>query len=197
MGIYKQNFSRVLFSGTQQKVLGLLYGQCENDLHTNEIIRRVQAGTGAVQRELVKLTASGLVAVKAVGNQKRYQANHETPFFAELKGLILKTFGLSDTLKQALAAHAEKIDFAFIYGSIAKQQETTNSDIDLMIISNTVTYSDVFPLLNEAEAALGRKINPTFYSLAEWDQKRCAGNYFITQLIKQPKIFLIGTENAF
>lgn len=189
------NLSDALFSKVRQRVLGLLYSQPESDFHTNEIIRITHSGTGAVQRELHNLTTAGLIIVKQVGNQKRYQANRNTPFFVELRGLILKTFGLADILKTALASMEDQIYVAFVYGSIARQEDTASSDIDLMILGEQLTYADLFLLLEKSETQLGRKINPTFYSLSEWSRKAKEGNHFIMNILKQPKIFLIGTEN--
>jgi predicted nucleotidyltransferase len=191
----KANIAEVLFSKVRQRVLGLFYCSPDSDFHTNEIIRLTQSGTGAVQRELENLTAAGLLIVKQVGNQKRYQANKNTPFYSELRGLILKTFGLVDVLREALQPIAKKVHIAFIYGSIAKQEDTANSDIDLMVIGDDLTYADIFHLLENAEAQLGRKINPTFYSLSEWSRKNKEGNHFLIKIQKQAKIFLIGTED--
>jgi predicted nucleotidyltransferase len=196
MGINnKINLSEALFSNAQRHVLGLLYSQPDTDFYTNEIIRLAKSGTGAVQRELAKLTAAGLVTVKQVGNQKRYQANRAAPFFPELRSIVLKTFGLADVIRDALNPLVKQIHLAFIYGSIAKQEDTAKSDIDLMIISDKLTYAELFPLLEKAEAQLGRSINPTFHSQSEWSRKSQQGNNFIAQLIQQPKIFLIGTED--
>lgn len=197
MGINKISLSNVLFSKTQQHVLGLLYGQPDADFYTNEIIRLTQSGTGSVQRELAKLSNAGLIIIKLLGNQKRYQANRDSPFFVELRSIILKTFGLADILKEALKSQSRNIDFAFVYGSIAKQEDKAQSDVDLMIISDILTYTQLFQLLGRSEEKLGRKINPTFYSSSEWQRKKGEGNNFVTKLIKQPKIFLIGTENEF
>lgn len=187
--------SDALFSKVRQRVLGLLYGQPDSDFHTNEIIRLTDSGTGAVQRELESLASADLVIVKQVGNQKRYQANRDTPFFAELRSIVLKTFGLADVLRETLKPVAKQIQIAFIYGSIAKQEDTAKSDIDLMVIGIDLTYADIFELLEKAEAQLGRKINPTFYSTSEWLRKNKDGNNFVTKMLQHPKIFLIGTEN--
>ncbi len=197
MGMNHVNPSNALFTKVQQQVLGLLYGQPDTDFYTNEIIRLTKSGTGAVQRELAKLTSAGLVIVKQIGNQKHYQANQATPFFSELRGIVIKTFGLADVIRDALNPVTKKIYFAFIYGSIAKQEDTAESDIDLMIITDKLTYSDLFKLLGKTESQLGRKINPTFYSPDEWTRKYVEGNNFINQLLKKPKIFLIGTEDEF
>jgi predicted nucleotidyltransferase len=141
------------------------------------------------------LAAAGLIIVKQVGNQKRYQANQTTAFFADLRNLILKTFGLADVLREALQPIVKKIDVAFIYGSIAKQEDTVNSDIDLMIIGNDLTYADMFQLLEKSEAQLVRKINPIFYTSTEWLRKIKENNNFVRNVVKQPKIFLVGTES--
>lgn len=195
MKIIKSSLSNVLFSKVRQRVLALLYGQPDRSFHTNEIIRLTQSGTGAVQRELEKLTTAGLVSAQSIGNQKHYAANCLSPLFAELRSIVLKTFGLADVLREALAPIASQIDIAFIYGSIAKQEDTASSDIDLMLIGNNLTYADLFKLLEEAQIILARPINPTFYSPVEWIRKYQAKNNFLTQIVNQPKIFLIGSED--
>jgi len=191
----KINLPNALFPKVRQLVLGLLYGQPDNSFHTNEIIRLIASGTGGVQRELEKLTAVGLIVVETVGRQKRYQANKASPLFSELRGIVLKTFGLTDVLLQALRPVVKDITIAFIYGSIAKQEDTSNSDIDLMLISGALSYAELFPLLEQPQEQLGRQINPTFYSEEEWVSKHKRKNHFITQILKQPKIFLIGTDD--
>jgi len=195
MSMMQPGLSNALFSKVRQCVLALFYGQPDRSFHTNEIIRLTHSGTGAVQRELEKLTAVGLLTVQSIGNQKHYTANRTSSLFAELRSIVLKTFGLADVLREALTPIASQIHIAFIYGSIAKQEDTAKSDIDLMLVSDHLTYADLFILLEEPQVQLGRSIHPTFYSLAEWTKKRNASNNFLIQIIKQPKIFLIGTED--
>lgn len=195
MSKQKTSLSDALFSKVRQRVLGLLYCHPDSDFHTNEIIRLTNSGTGAVQRELERLTSAGLITIKPIGNQRRYQANRDTPFFTELRSIVLKTFGLADVLREALTPISKHIRIAFIYGSIAKQEDNAKSDIDLMIIGTGLTYADIFELLEKAESQLGRKINPTFYSTSEWLQKNKDGNNFVTKVLQHPKIFLIGSEN--
>jgi len=137
----------------------------------------------------------GLITAQSIGNQKHYTANCTSPLFTELRSIVLKTFGLADVLREALAPIASQIHIAFIYGSIAKQEDTATSDVDLMLVCDNLTYADLFKLLEEAQVKLGRPIHPTFYSPAEWARKYQANNNFLTQLVKQPKIFLIGTED--
>jgi predicted nucleotidyltransferase len=193
----KQDESNILFTKVQRSLLKLLYLHVNLDFGTNEIIRLTKSGNGAVQRELGKLTISGLITLKKVGNQKRYKANQALSYYSELRNIIIKTFGLSDVVREALEnLPSKKIKLAFIYGSTAKQTDTANSDIDLLLIGNDLTYADIFERLQETEAILGRKINPTFYTPSEWMAKYKEGNNFIRQLIEQPKIFLIGREDA-
>lgn len=197
MVMKKIGLSDALFPKVRQRVLGLLYGQPDSDFHTNGVIRLTQSGTGAIQRELEKLAAAGLVTTKYVGNQKRYQANQAMPFFMELRSIVLKTFGLADILRAALAPVVKQIHFAFVYGSIAKQADTAKSDIDLMVIGDHLSYAELFRLVAKTEAKLGRLIHPTFYSPVEWTRKKNENNHFITTILKQPKIFLVGKEDDF
>lgn len=195
MGIKKNNLSKALFPKVRQVVLGLLYGQPDRDFYTNEIIKLTQMGTGAIQRELKNLSEAGLLTTKEVGNQKRYQANKSSPFFSELRSIVIKSFGLSDILREALQNLDDRITVAFIYGSIAKQTDTATSDIDLLLIGNNLIYADIFKLFEGIEHKVGRKINPTIYSPKEWTRKIKSKNSFLRKILEQPKIFLKGSEN--
>jgi predicted nucleotidyltransferase len=135
-----------------------------------------------------------LVTVRRVGKQKHYQANPETPVFAELRAMVLKTSGLADVLRAALAPLSEDIRAAFVYGSVAKHEDTATSDIDLMVISDRLTYADLFSVLEEATTRLGRKINPTVYAPAELARRKRRGNAFVRRVLAQPKIWLVGGE---
>src|SRR5215813_1741157 len=142
MGImlHQLNISDALFSSTRQRVLGLLFGNPERSFYTSEIVKRARSGTGAVERELSRLLRSGLVSVSKVGNQKHYRADPESPVYEELRGLVLKTFGLTEPLREALAPYAEKIDAAFVYGSVAKRTDTARSDIDVKENGDDLSY---------------------------------------------------------
>jgi predicted nucleotidyltransferase len=184
-----------LFSTTQQRVLGLLFGQPERSFYGTELIALAQAGSGAVQRELARLEQSGLVTVHRVGTQKHYQANPVSPLFVELCGIARKTSGLAEPLRKALAPLASKIAAAFVYGSVAKKQDTAASDIDLMVVSDNVTYADVFGALEPLGAKLGRAVNPTVYTRHELARRVKARNSFVTRILAQPKVWVIGTED--
>ena len=160
-----------LFSKVRQRVLAVLFGTPDRSFYANEVIALARSGTGAVQRELAGLAAAGLLTIRKQGNQKHYQANASAPVFAELRGLVLKTMGLADVLLAALLPLAGQIDAAFVYGSVAKQQVTAQSDIDVLIVSSSastlanLSYADVFGALEAASATLGRKVNPTLTRL--------------------------------
>ncbi len=183
-----------LFPKGRQRVLAVLFGNPGRSFYANEVIALAQSGTGAVQRELVALSEAGLLTVTRQGNQKHYQANADAPVFAELRGLVLKTMGLADVLSAALAPLASQIDLAFVYGSVARQQDTAHSDIDLMIVSAELGYAEVFGALESACATLGRQVNPTLYTPAELAKRISQDNAFVTRVFQQPKIWLIGTE---
>ena len=183
-----------LFPKVRQRVLAVLFGTPDRSFYANEVIALAQSGTGAVQRELAALSEAGLLTVSKQGNQKHFQANAAAPVFAELRGLILKTMGLADVLRTALAPLAPQIEAAFVYGSVAKQQDTACSDIDLMIVSPSLGYADVYRALESAAATLGRKLNPTLYAPIELARRIAQDNAFVTRVLQQPKIWLIGTE---
>lgn len=183
-----------LFGKTQQRVLGLLYGQPDQCFHANEIVRRAGAGKGSVMRELETLRAAGLVTRENRGNQTLYQANPQNPVYAELSGLVCKTFGMADVIRQALVPLIEKIRWGFIYGSIAKNEAVASSDIDLMLVGEELVYSAVMEALAPAEKTLGRTINPTLYTPQDLAGKIEAGNAFVVRVLAQPKINVIGQE---
>lgn len=185
-----------LFSSTKQRVLAFLFGQPERSFYATELIGLVGAGSGAVQREIEKLVHSGLVTVARVGNQKHYQANPGSPIFAELCAVAQKTVGLAEPLREALAPLAKWITAAFVFGSVAKRRDTAVSDIDVLVLSDRVDYADVFGALQGVEFRLARRINSTVYTPAEWRKKRKEGNAFVVKVAKQPKVFLIGSEEA-
>jgi predicted nucleotidyltransferase len=188
------NLADALFSTIQQRVLAYLFGQPERSFFATELIKLAGGGSGAVQRELARLADSGLVTVTRVGTQKHYQANPKSPIFAELCAIAQKTVGLAEPLREALAPLAERITAAFVFGSVAKRSDTAASDIDVLVLSDSVDYADVFAALQPAEAKLGRTVNPTVYTPANWRKKRKDGNAFVVKVAALPKVFLIGTE---
>jgi len=143
---------------------------------------------------LADLSAAGLLNVTKQGNQKHYQVNANAPVFTELRSLVLKSMGLADVLFKALMPLSEQIKHAFIYGSVARQQDTAHSDVDLMVISDTLAYGELFGALESATLSLGRKVNPTLYTQADWDKRLQNDSVFVIRVWEQPKIWLIGSE---
>ena len=184
-----------LFPSVQQRVLGILFGQPDRRFQGAELIRMINSGTGAVHRQLTSLTASGLVNVTQIGNQKHYQANPGSPVFEELCGLIQKTVGLREPLQRSLEPLKDQIDVAFIYGSIARGTDTARSDIDLMLIGERLDYVSVYEAIHNAETILGRKINPNLTTLSEWRKKLNEESPFIANVNKQAKLFIYGSED--
>ncbi|MBA2491287.1 MAG: nucleotidyltransferase domain-containing protein [Gammaproteobacteria bacterium] len=195
MGIKRKGLSDALFTATQRRVLGLLFGNPDRSYYVNEILRFADMGIGAVQRELESLEAAGLLNVTKIGNQKHYQANRQSPIFEELRAIVIKAFGVADVLRVALASLAGHVQAAFIYGSVAKGTDTASSDIDVMVVGHDISCPDVIGALEESEKALGRAINPTLYNRQELQRKLAAGNAFLNRVFKQPRIFLIGSDD--
>lgn len=186
-----------LFSSTQQRVLGLLFGQPNRSFFANELIALTGSGSGAVQRELKCLAESGLVTVVRMGKQKHYQANPKSPIYGELCTIAAKTFGLAEPLRAALQSLADRIDAAFIFGSVAWKTDTGSSAIDLMVLSDALAYADVFAAVEPVLARIGRPVTPTVYSAADLARKIAQDNAFATRMMAQPKIWLIGNEESF
>lgn len=185
-----------LFPAVRQRVLAVLFGSPDRSFYANELIALARSGSGAVQRELASLLAAGLITVRDQGNQKHYQANAASPVFAELRGLVLKTVGLADVLRAALAPLAGQITMAFVYGSVARREDTAASDVDVLIVSDALGYAEVFGALESAAQTLGRTINPTLYTRAELARRRAQDNAFVTRVLDQPRIWLMGDEEV-
>ncbi|MCE4538623.1 transcriptional regulator [Pelomonas sp. P7] len=190
-----RSLADALFSRTQQRVLALLFGQPSRSFYATELIELAGSGVGAVHRELQSLADSGLVRVTRSGNRKHYQANPASPIFAEVCGIVQKTVGLAEPLREALSVVAGQIVAAFVYGSVAKRTDSATSDIDLMIVSDTLTYGDVFGMLEPASQALGRTINPTLLTREEFNRRLVGGEAFLGRVMEQPKVWIVGAED--
>lgn len=191
----RTSLAAALFSNTQQRVLAFLFGHPERSFFATELIGLAGGGSGAVQRELARLAQSGLVTVSRVGNQKHYQANPQSPVFADLCGIVQKTVGLAEPLREVLTPFAESIAAAFVYGSVAKRNDTAGSDIDLLVVSDSLSYADLFGVLEEAATRLGRTVNPSIYTRQELARRVKQKNAFVTRVLAQPKVWLIGGED--
>lgn len=190
------NIGDALFTGTQQRVLALLYGAPDKSFYTNEIVRWVGMGRGTVTRELGRLQGSGLLSVSSIGNQHHYQANVSSPIYRELLGIVRKTFGLAGVLSEAVGTLDSHIIYAFVYGSMAKANDVQTSDIDLMLITNdNLAYAEVIEVFLPLEASLQRQINPTIYVLSDYLEKLEQNKSFLSRVMEQPKIWIKGSDN--
>jgi predicted nucleotidyltransferase len=187
------SLSAALFGKTRRALLALFYGHPERSFYLREIARAVGAGQGAVQRELAQLTAAGLLVRLRRGNQVFYHANPQTPIFSELKSLIVKTAGVADVLREALAELADDISVAFVHGSTARGQANASSDVDLVIVGD-LDFGDVVTALRPAQDRLQREVNPTVYTPAEFRKKLRTGHHFLTAILRAQRIFLVGGE---
>lgn len=191
----RTSLGNVLFTKTQQRVLALLYGRPEQSFYLNEIVRLSEIGKGTIKRELDAMLAAGLLVTQRIGNQVHYQANKDSPIYTELASIVRKTFGVADVIKAALEPLDEKISFAFVYGSVAKAEDTAKSDIDLLVIASDLAYAETMESLTEAEKLLARPINPTIYDTDEIVKKIKQDNAFVTRIMEQPKLWITGDED--
>lgn len=185
-----------LFTTSRQRVLAILFGNPNRSFYANEIIRLAGAGTGAVQRELASLSNSELLTVTHIGNQKHFQANASAPVFNSLRDLVLKTSGLADVLRTALAAFGNSVHAAFVFGSVAKREDRSNSDIDLLVISDGLGYAELFAGLEDSAKRLGRAVNPTLFSQQEFARRVRDKQVFVRRVLAQPKIWIVGSDST-
>lgn len=183
-----------LFGRTRSALLALLYGHADQSFYLRQLVRAVGTGHGALQRELRHLTDIGLVVRRVQGNQVLYQANSQSPIFLEIKSLIAKSVGTHDAIRSALVSLGSEIQIAFVYGSVARQKERANSDVDLMVLGNA-PFSEVVSALGPAQRMLAREINPTVFPVSEFRSKLAAGNHFLRSVMREKKFFVLGTED--
>lgn len=181
-----------LFTDSQSRLFIWLFGQPERAYHLSELRRLTGLGSASLQRELNRLAAAGLVDSQMIGNMRRFQANPQSPVFAELVALTRKTLGTVPVLRDALSPLMPDLLAAWVYGSVAKQTDTARSDIDVMLVGNDLLLGKVLTCLVPAEAQLGRKINPTCYSPEEFERRRAEPDSFLNRVLSQPILALIG-----
>jgi len=180
-----------LFTKAQQKLLALFFGQPDRSYYLNEVVRLAAMGKGAITRELAKLCESGLLVKSKQGNQNHYQANQASPIFNELVGIVKKTFGVAGVLRSALTPLLSQLEQAFVYGSIAKGEDHSGSDVDVMLVGDELSYSEIMQLLETAESQLQRTVNPTIYSPDEFAKRLADGQSFLTKVMGQTRIDLL------
>lgn len=187
--------SSVLFTEYRSRVLGLLLLHPERTYYLREIARLTETVPGTLKREMDKLLEVGLLTVQKVGNQNHYQANRDCPIYEDLANVLRKTSGLSDVLTAALIPISEKLQSAFVFGSVASGKVNAKSDIDLLLIGE-VRYSEVVPLLHPLQEQLGREINPKIFAVKEWNQLLEDNGAFAKDVMSKPKLFIFGGEKS-
>ena len=180
-----------LFGRTRQTLLALLYSRADEEHLQESLIQLAGLGRGTVQRELDFLARAGVVRRTGRGRQVYFQANAQSPIYAELRGLVVKTSGVADVLRGALAQLNARISVAFVYGSVAKGSERRGSDVDLMVIGEA-SFAEVSEVLGEAQKTIGREDNPSVYTVRDFGAKVKAKNHFLRTVLRPEKIFLIG-----
>lgn len=188
--------TKALFGRTRRGVLALLFGNPEKTFYLRQIARESGAGLGPVQRELAQLVAAGIVRRVPDGRQVYFSANQESPIYQELHDLVIKTFGLADLLRLALAdfVRAGTLELALIYGSVASGKQQAQSDVDLLLVG-TVTLKELLPRLRRLQDQLGREINPTILSRAELADRMSKRSHFLTSVLERPRIMLYGSDD--
>jgi uncharacterized protein len=186
--------STTLFGKARREVLLALYGNTDQAFYMRQLARLTGLGMGALQRELEALSQSGIIERTAQGKHIFFKANTACPIFQELKGIVVKTIGIGEILRKALEPLAEHIRWAFIHGSTAKGKETTSSDVDMMVVGG-VKFEEVISAIHAAQETTGREINPTVYTVEEFSGKVKKGHHFLSTVMREPKIFLVGEED--
>lgn len=184
-----------LFGKTRRNVLALLFGQPDRSFYLREIVARAGGGISQVQKELEQLVAASLVLREQRANQVHFQANPEASIYGELLGIVTKTFGIADVLRAALARFEDRVQLAFVYGSIAKGTAHATSDIDLLLVADLPPSELAVPLAGLRER-LGRKISLVSYSAGEFGSMLRGQHHFISAILDGPKIWLIGDERT-
>jgi len=183
-----------LFGLVRRAVLRILFSNPGERFYQRRIIQMAGLGSGAVQRELARLTSGGILNRTVEGRQTYFEVNSKCPVYAELRGLVRKTFGIGHVLADALRPIGASVRIAFVYGSIAEGTETAASDIDVMVIGDKPSFESVVAALTKAQAELGREVNPAVYDVHEFRRKLGEGHHFLTSVVKRPRLFLVGDE---
>ena len=184
----------LIFSDYRRRVLGLLLLHPDTTYHVRELARLTGTSAGTLHKELSKLTKGGVLRRQEVGNQVRYGANRDCPVFEELASILRKTTGLVDVLADALSSVEKQIDLAFVFGSLARGDQDSNSDVDMMVVGE-LGFANVVQLLHPIQQTLQREINPVVYSLEEFRRRVGNGDSFIREVLTKPKLFVVGNEN--
>jgi len=184
----------LLFGAYRRDVLALLLLHPEDSTHVREIARAIGKAPGTLLRELNALAAAGVLVRKPVGNQVHFQANPDCPIYEELRSILKKTVGVADVLREALAPLGPKVRAAFVYGSVARGDERSRSDLDVMVVGEA-SFGDVVAALAPAQESLRREVNPNVYPALEFRKKLAARDPFLKRVLAGHKIYIVGGED--
>jgi predicted nucleotidyltransferase len=184
----------LLFGAYRRDVLARLLLRPEESLHVRELARALGKPPGTLLRELNALAAGGVLTRRRVGNQVHFQANPASPIYEELRGILKKTVGVADVLREALAPLGGKVRAAFVYGSVARGDERARSDLDVMVVGEA-SFGDVVAALAPAQESLRREVNPNVYPALEFRKKLAAGDAFLKRVLAERKIFIVGSAD--
>jgi DNA-binding transcriptional ArsR family regulator len=187
------SIAHFLLGQTRSAVLGTLLLHPDSSLHVRELARLTGASPGSLHRDLRAMTELGLLLRQEVGRQVHYRANTQSPVFDELAGLLRKTAGLVDVLRDALAPVADQIDYAFVYGSMASGAEHAHSDVDVMVVGK-IGFGDAVQVLSVAQDRLRREVNPTVLTPAQVARKLKEKGSFVAQVWAKPRLWIIGGD---
>ena len=183
-----------LFAPLQERILVVTLLRPERAWYRSELARELGVPVSSLQRPLAGLVHAGALKSRQDGNRVYYQADTESPLFPELRGLLAKSSGLVDVLRDVLRPLGRRIKIAFIYGSVASGTETSASDIDLLVVGDTGIAELALPL-RDASRTLGQEVNPKVYSEAEFEKKLASKNRFLFAILDKPKLFVVGKES--
>ncbi len=186
------SLASAFFSDSQSRVFRWLFGHPEREFHLNELRRLTGLGSASLQRELNRLATAGLVRSERAGNMRRFRANPQSPVYSELISLTRKTLGAEPLLREALRPLVPGLQAAWIFGSVAKQTDTAQSDVDVMLVGEDLLLEKIFAVVAPIETQLGCKINPTCYTPGEFQRRRAEPDSFVNRVLAQPVITLIG-----
>lgn len=186
----------ILFGAYRRQLLGLLLLRPDESFYVREVERLTGVPAGSLHRELKSLTEAGLLTRSTSGNQVRYQADRSCPIYDELAGIFRKTAGLADVLRDLLEPLSKKINFAFVFGSVAGGKARPGSDIDLLVVG-AASFAAVIEACHAGTQRLGREVNPVVMTKSAFLAKHRQGDRFISRVAKEPKILLIGDAGEF
>ncbi len=186
------SLAQALFSPSQSKLLEWVFGQPERSFHVQELLRLTQLASASLQREIKRLHTAGLVVEERIGSLRRIHANAASPVYAELVGIVRKTMGAAPLLCQALSPLSAHIHVSLVFGSVAAGKEHAGSDIDLLLVSDSLSIGEVLAAVLPLEVRLGRRIEPKLYTRAEFEARKIEEGSVVARILAQPYDLLLG-----